>query len=115
MFLVALPIPFSTASQLVFCMTDPRDAGYCGPVECDTELEAPWLCDSSWLTEGSGRVVGQDPDAPRRFRLFASAAACTDEGFRLIGPMPVVTFRWCAELGQLGKKRVRSQSVVRSA
>lgn len=104
MYLVTFPIPTSDAAQLIFCMTDPRSAGYSGPVQTDTELEAPTLCDSSWRTAGSNRVVGQHRDDPRRYRLFESAAECRAEGFRLVGPMPVVAFRWTDELARVAQR-----------
>jgi hypothetical protein len=94
MFLVAYPIPHSAEAQLIFCMTDPRDAGYVGPVETGTELEAPNLCDSSWLMASTSRVVGLSPDSPKLYRLFKSADECRLAGFRVIGPMPVVAYRW---------------------
>ena len=98
MYLVAFPIPFSNAAQLVFCMTDPRTAGYVGPLETGTELESPNLCDSSWMTATSSRVVGQHARDHRLYRLFESAAQCHADGFRLIGPMPVVAYRWTPAL-----------------
>lgn len=94
MFLVAYPIPHTAEVQLIFCLTDPRDVGYAGPVETDTELESPNLCDSSWLTTGTSRVVGRSPDAPKLYRLFKTADDCRAAGFDLVGPMPVVTYRW---------------------
>lgn len=94
MFLVALPIPGSAEFQLVFCLTDPREHGYTGSVETDTELESPNLCDSSWMTAGTARVVGRSPSSAKLFRLFKTADECREAGFTLVGPMPVVAYRW---------------------
>lgn len=94
MFLVALPIPNSAELQLVFCMIDPREAGYAGLVETDTELESPNLCDSSWMTAGTSRVVGRSPWSSKLYRLFKTAEECRFAGFSLVGPMPVVAYRW---------------------
>ena len=104
MYLVAFPIPYTNTSQLVFCMTDPRRDGFIGPVQEDTELESPNLCDSSWLTALKERVVGQDPDLPYRYRLFQSASECRQEGFHLVGPMPVVAYRWSNDFFNLPRR-----------
>ena len=106
MYLVTVPIPQSGDAQLVFCMTDPRAAGYAGPVEVDAELEEPRLCDSSWMTNCSSRVVGQNPADPRLYRLFESSAECRAEGFRLVGPMPVVAYRWSDEFVCVAARKV---------
>lgn len=105
MYLVSFPIPQSDSAQLIFCMTDPRSAGYTGPVQTNTELESPSLCDSSWMTNSSRRVVGQNPRDPLQYRLFESSAECRAEGFRLVGPIPVVAYRWSEELKSVAARK----------
>jgi hypothetical protein len=114
MFLVAFPIPHSAETQLIFCMIDPREAGYAGPVETDTELESPNLCDSSWMMASTSRVVGLSPDSPKLYRLFKSADECRAAGFRLVGPMPVVAYRW-TEAFVTAAKRLRDSGQDLSA
>lgn len=97
MYLISLPGRRANKPRLVFCRTDPRAAGYTGPVLERAELEMSSLCESS-LFGLSSVCVGRHPEQTRRFRVFATADECAAAGFVCVGGSPVVAHCWSEEM-----------------
>jgi hypothetical protein len=98
MYLVTLSTARPDEHRLIFCLTDPRTAGYTGPVLERAELELSSLCESSLFGPASVCVVGRDPQEQRRFRLFTTTTECSEAGYQHIGATPIVAHMWSEAL-----------------